>query len=264
MLRPRLAGGYPGLAPVRPSCARVVRRRRRPRLGPWRKAYWRYAGSMRPARTSARAAGAAAAPVNAAAPADTAAPGDSAALGGTAARDETSAPAGVAPARGERIRATRRSRSGAVARVAELCRFGSVGLVAFVVDAGLFNLLRFGPGGVLAAHPLTAQVVSVAVAVLVAWLGNRYWTFASTRSTGSAGAHGAELARFVVANLVGMGIAVGCLAVSHYLLGFTSPLADNIAANGVGLVLGTLFRYLAYRHWVFTGTAVGTSRGQER
>ncbi|WP_418606452.1 hypothetical protein [Georgenia sp. SUBG003] len=33
-----------------------------------------------------------------------------------------------------------------------------------------------------------------------------------------------------------MAIAVGCLAVSHYVLGFTSPLADNVAANGVGLV----------------------------
>ena len=147
-----------------------------------------------------------------------------------------------------------------MARLAEMLRFGSVGLIAFIVDVGLFNLLRFGPGGLLADQPLTAKVVSVCAAVLVAWLGNRYWTFAARRSTGGAVAQGAELVRFIVANLVGMGIAVGCLAISHYLLGFTSPLADNIAANGVGLVLGTLFRYLAYRHWVFTGTAVGTSR----
>jgi putative flippase GtrA len=48
-------------------------------------------------------------------------------------------------------------------------------------------------------------------------------------------------------------VAVACLAVSHYVLGFTSPLADNVAANGVGLVLGTAFRYVAYRRWVFTG-----------
>lgn len=158
------------------------------------------------------------------------------------------------------IVATWRSRSEVIARLTELVRFGSVGLVAFVVDVGLFNLLRFGPGGLLAEQPLTAKVLSVSVAVLVAWLGNRYWTFASRRSTGGAGAHGAELGRFIVANLIGMGIAVGCLAISHYLLGFTSPLADNIAANGVGLVLGTLFRYLAYRHWVFTAESVGTSR----
>ncbi|MGC0273749.1 GtrA family protein [Pseudactinotalea sp. Z1739] len=170
-----------------------------------------------------------------------------------------SAPAPARPV--GRIGSTWRSRSEIVARVAEMARFGSVGLVAFVVDVGLFNLLRFGPGQVLVDQPLTAKVASVSVAVLVAWLGNRYWTFATRRSTGGAAAHGTELARFVLANLIGMGIAVGCLAVSHYLLGFTSPLADNIAANGVGLALGTLFRYLAYRHWVFTGSAVGTSRG---
>lgn len=171
-----------------------------------------------------------------------------------------SARAPARPAGG--IRTTRRSRSEVVARLAEMVRFGSVGLVAFVVDVGLFNLLRFGPGGLLADQPLTAKVASVSVAVLVAWMGNRYWTFASRRSTGGAGAHGAELVRFVVVNLIGMGIAVACLAVSHYLLGFTSALADNIAANGVGLVLGTLFRYLAYRHWVFTGVGVRTPPGR--
>ncbi len=138
-----------------------------------------------------------------------------------------------------------------VGRVWELARFGTVGLLAFVVDVGLFNALRFGPGELLVDSPLTAKVISVSVAVLVAWLGNRYWTFATKRARGGAASHGGELLRFIVANVIGMGIAVGCLAFSHYVLGLTSPLADNISANGVGLVLGTAFRYLAYRHWVF-------------
>lgn len=140
-----------------------------------------------------------------------------------------------------------------MARFTELLRFGAVGLLAFVVDVGLMNLLRFGPGEILGHKPLTAKVISVVVATLVAWLGNRYWTFAPARSTGSAGAHGRELFMFGLVNVAGMAIGVGCLAVSHYLLGLTSPLADNISANGVGLVLGTIFRYLAYRSWVFTG-----------
>lgn len=136
-------------------------------------------------------------------------------------------------------------------RLTELLRFGSVGGVAFVVDAGLFNLLRFGPGAVLADKPLTAKVLSVAAATVVAWLGNRYWTFAPRRTV----APGREFLTFAGLNLVGMGIAVGCLAFSHYVLGLTSPLADNIAANVVGLGLGTAFRYVAYRRLVFTGTA---------
>jgi putative flippase GtrA len=56
-------------------------------------------------------------------------------------------------------------------------------------------------------------------------------------------------------NIGGMIVAVGCLAVSHYVLGLRSPLADNIAANGVGLVLGTAFRYVCYRYIVFTEDA---------
>lgn len=137
------------------------------------------------------------------------------------------------------------------ARLAELARFGSVGAVAFVVDLGLFNLLRFGPGDLLEHKPLTAKVISVAVATLVSWLGNRYWTFSARRTAN----HVRELAGFAVVNIGGMGIAVACLAFSHYVLDLRSPLADNISANGVGLVLGMVFRYLAYRHWVFTAPA---------
>ncbi|RYV51350.1 GtrA family protein [Pengzhenrongella frigida] len=136
-------------------------------------------------------------------------------------------------------------------RLAELARFGSVGAVAYVVDLGLFNLLRFGPGELLIHKPLTAKVISVAVATLVAWLGNRYWTFSSRRTSSPR----RELAGFVVVNLGGLVIGVGCLAFSHYALNLTSPLADNISANVVGLALGTAFRYVFYRRLVFTGTS---------
>lgn len=153
---------------------------------------------------------------------------------------DSAAPAATgAPSRGVRL----------AARVRELAKFGSVGAVAYVVDLGLFNLLSFGPGEVLGHKPLTAKIVSVTVATLVAWLGNRYWTFADRRSP----SRGRELAAFVVVNLGGMLIAVGCLAISTYVLGLTSPLAKNVSANVVGLVLGTVFRYVAYRGFVFRG-----------
>jgi putative flippase GtrA len=132
--------------------------------------------------------------------------------------------------------------------VAELARFGSVGAMAYVVDLGLFNLLRFGPGELLAAKPLTAKAISVVVATVVAWLGNRYWTFAHRRTA----TRGRELAAFAVVNAGGLVIALSCLAFSHYVLGLRSPLADNIAANVVGLGLGTAFRYVLYRRLVFT------------
>ncbi|QTE31315.1 GtrA family protein [Pengzhenrongella sicca] len=151
--------------------------------------------------------------------------------------------AAARPALRRRVRAVR-------TRIAELGRFGSVGAVAYVVDLGLFNLLRFGPGELLEAKPLTAKVVSVAAATIVAWLGNRYWTFSDRRTA----SRGRELAGFVVVNLGGLVIGVGCLAFSHYVLGLTSALADNVSANVVGLALGTAFRYVAYRRLVFTGS----------
>lgn len=134
--------------------------------------------------------------------------------------------------------------------VREMVKFGTVGAAAFVVDIAVFNLLRFGlgGGGPLEHKPLTAKVASTVCATLVAWLGNRLWTFRRRRR--SAVHH--ELALFVLFNAIGMGIAVGCLGISHYLLDLRSPLADNISANGVGLVLGTLFRFWSYRTFVFT------------
>ena len=134
--------------------------------------------------------------------------------------------------------------------VAELARFGSVGAVAYVVNAGLFNLLQFGPGHLLGDKTVTAKIIAVGVATMVAWLGNRHWTFASTRRE----ERGRELIAFAVVNLIGMVIEVGSLAFGVYVLNMTSPLAKNIAGNIVGVGLGTIFRYFAYKRHVFTGT----------
>ena len=139
---------------------------------------------------------------------------------------------------------------GARIRLGELARFWSVGATAYVIDFTAFNLLRYGPGELLGDSPLTAKVTSVAISTIAAWLGSRYWTFSDRRTDG----RGRELATFALVNTGGLGVAVGCLAISHYLLDLTSPLADNISANVIGLVLGTIFRYTFYRRVVFTGT----------
>jgi putative flippase GtrA len=132
----------------------------------------------------------------------------------------------------------------------EMVRFGIVGGIAYVVDVAIFNALRFEGdfwSGPLSHKPITAKVISVAVATIVAYAGNRQWTWRHRARRGVR----RELTLFLALNGVGMFIAVSCLAVSHYVLGYTSALADNISANVVGLVLGTAFRFWSYRRWVF-------------
>ncbi len=127
----------------------------------------------------------------------------------------------------------------------EIAKFGIVGLSAFVIDVGLFNLLLYG--GILTDRPITSKIVSVAAATTFAYFANRYWTFRHRGRTHM----GREYLLFFALNGVAMVISVSCLWVSHYVLGLDSALADNISANVIGLALGTLFRFWSYRRWVF-------------
>ncbi|MCL9664091.1 GtrA family protein [Curtobacterium albidum] len=144
------------------------------------------------------------------------------------------------PARVQRLRAT----------ATQLASFGAIGAVCFVIDLGVYNLLR---ATVLPDGPIAAKIVSAVVATVVAWLANRSVTFRSQRQVGRKETLREGLL-FAVTNVIGLGIAAACLFVSHYVLGFTSTLADNVAGNGVGLVLGTVFRFVAYKALVFRST----------
>ena len=126
--------------------------------------------------------------------------------------------------------------------VHELAKFGTVGAAAFVVDVTIFNALL-----TLGWESLTAKAAATAVAATFAYFGNRHWSFKDRAYTGLR----REYVAFIAITVVGLGIQLAVLWTSHYLLGFTSRLADNVAGNGVGMVLATTFRYLAYKRWVF-------------
>ncbi len=151
--------------------------------------------------------------------------------------------------------ATARLRAAVDVLAREVMKFGAVGAMAFVVDLGLFNvlLIGLGEGGPMAGHPKLAKVISATVATLVAWLGNRLWTFRHRQQNSNR----RELLLFLGFNVAGMAIAVACQAISHDVLGYTSHRADNISANGIGLALGTVFRFWAYRTFVFPGSVSG-------
>lgn len=131
----------------------------------------------------------------------------------------------------------------------QLLAFALVGGIGVVLDLVVFNALRLTvlAPEVNTAGPILAKLISTSVAILANWLGNRYWTFGPHRRDDSW----VEGFEFFLVSLLGMAVGLACLWVSHYVLGFTSVLADNISSNVIGLALGSIVRFALYRHWVF-------------
>lgn len=132
-----------------------------------------------------------------------------------------------------------------------MAKFGIVGAICFVIDMGGFNILV---NGALEDKVTTAKIISGAVATLVAWLGNRYWTFRHRRNRPVA--H--EVLLFFLVNGIALAIAAGWLAFAHYTLNMDSKVATNINAF-IGIGLGTLFRFWTYRQFVFANEPLSES-----
>jgi putative flippase GtrA len=132
---------------------------------------------------------------------------------------------------------------GRLARMrSEVTQFLVAGGLAYAVDVAVFNLCLY-----LGVGPVLSKVISSIPATIVAYVGNRYWTYRHRERTGV----GREYTMFFVFSAIAAGIQAGCVFVSNHLMGFTSTLADNISGNIVGMALGTLFRFWAFRTFVF-------------
>jgi putative flippase GtrA len=135
------------------------------------------------------------------------------------------------------------------ALISQFLRVGAVGLVGFVIQFTIFNILRatvLDPTRV-AEGALWATLISTTVAIICNWLGNRYWSFRNERR-----AHWwREGLEFALVSVGGLLIVLACVWFSEHVLDLHSVLSDNIANNVVGLALGTVFRFTFYRLWVF-------------
>ncbi|WP_245988517.1 GtrA family protein [Flexivirga caeni] len=130
----------------------------------------------------------------------------------------------------------------------ELAKFGVVGVVNIVIDMGLYNVLIDGP---MQGKITAAKVVSGAVATAFAWVGNRYWTFRHRRNRP---VHH-EILLFFVVNGIALGLSAIWVAFAHYSLGLEGKLWLNVNAI-IGIGWGTIFRFWAYKKFVFRNEPV--------
>lgn len=125
----------------------------------------------------------------------------------------------------------------------EVAKFGAVGALAFALTSALSNGFHFGIG----LGPLTSFGLATLIAATASYFANRYWTWRHRQGHG----YRRGLPLFLALSLVGLAISEIPVGVSEYLLHQHSPLAFNISGTLVGTALGTIWRFWAFRRWVF-------------
>ncbi len=125
----------------------------------------------------------------------------------------------------------------------EIAAFGVIGVIAFALDIGLFTWLTHG------AHlgALKSKAMSAFVSTTFAYFGNRHLSFSHRARTGL----GREAGFFFLINLATLVGSLAILAVFAYPFGYKD---DTFVINLVNLAtigIGTIFRFDAYKRFVF-------------
>jgi putative flippase GtrA len=134
----------------------------------------------------------------------------------------------------------------------ELLRFAVVGGISFVITMSVNYGLKFT---VLRTHPVTALIVGVLVATIFSYVANREWSF-RTRG-GRERTH--EAALFFLISGIALGLNALPQWFSRYVLDLQAPqlspfgveVADFVSGIIIGTLLGTVFRWWAFKKWVF-------------
>jgi putative flippase GtrA len=134
----------------------------------------------------------------------------------------------------------------------ELVKFTMVGGTTWVIDTILFLALK---SSLLAAKPVTAKVIAVVIATITSYVLNREWSF---RTRGGRGRR-QEVMLFFVISGIAVAVYSAPLYISRYVLElqvpyvslFTQNVADFLAAQVIGVLLGMAFRWWGFRRFVF-------------
>lgn len=134
----------------------------------------------------------------------------------------------------------------------ELLKFAVVGGTTFLVDNGVWYLLKLT---VLMDKPTTAKGIAILVATIASYVLNREWSF-RTRGGRDTG-HEATL--FFVISGIAVAVNLVPLLVSRYVLDLERPhvslfvqeTADFVSGSVIGMLLAMVFRFWGFRKWVF-------------
>jgi putative flippase GtrA len=124
--------------------------------------------------------------------------------------------------------------------VGEIAAFALVGSLGVLVDSAIFNVL-FSQGQVM------AKAMSTTGAMVFTYWGNRNWSFAQRSKAAVRG----RVRRFVTINVIALCFSVAFVALCAYPMHMKGlPVRMNLA-NLTTIALGTVFRFWAYRRYVF-------------
>ncbi len=125
----------------------------------------------------------------------------------------------------------------------EVVAFGLVGGFNFALDLGVYQFSY----DVVGLGALVSKVISTLVATCSAFFMHKHWSFAHRK--GLERPH-QEYLMFFVLSVVSLGLGLGLIGFAHYVLQIDGVVGLQVA-NVASIVLGTLFRFFAYRRWVF-------------
>lgn len=148
-------------------------------------------------------------------------------------------------------------------RYRELLKFAIVGGTTFLIDNGVWYLLKLT---VLEPKPTTAKAIAILVAMIVNYTLNREWAF---RTRGGRERHH-EAALFFLFSGLALVVNLIPLLISRYVLLLSVPhvalwvqeTADFVSGSVVGTLLGMFFRFWMFKRWVFPAE-LGTHRADE-
>jgi putative flippase GtrA len=124
--------------------------------------------------------------------------------------------------------------------VKEIAAFGVVGAVGFIVDLALFNFF-FDDGQIV------AKSISTTVATVVTYVGNRNLSFSHRARSKLA----REAGYFFLINLIALLGALIIIGIFSYPLHYKHDVLVMNVVNLFTIGLGTIFRFWAYKRFVF-------------